>query len=405
MKILFILENYLPTKNGGIENYTHWLAGLLKEKGYAVHVAYLSAGEADQYVYEGIGITKLVNGLNSFEALLKDEHFDICHFQEYSAYGGIELNWIAVAKQHCKKVFFTFHLPYLTCYKGDFRFEGKTDCNHFSSASRCVHCILSEKMHSKQAADFAGFANSGLKLLGFPSLTQKLERSIILKHETLDGLLNTCSRVFIYAGWFKEILADNGYAHSSITMIPYKTKTAHERGRRPGKESGIKNRILFVGRIEPAKGLHLLCEAMAQLDRPGLSLDVYGNIVDEAYFEKCVTEYSFNYKKTVSRQALLAIFSLYDFIILPSVFTEMNSLVIRDAFFEELPAIVSSAKGNVGAVTHEQNGFIFKYGDPADLRKTLTYAYTKLKEGWRGDFSYPDRSAEDKAEILSYYSN
>ena len=75
---------------------------------------------------------------------------------------------------------------------------------------------------------------------------------------------------------------------------------------------------------------------------------MYGNLVDKDYFDKCLKKYAFNFKGVVSRKELLEELKEYDFLVLPSVFTEMYPLVVMDAFHRELPGIASGGKGKQG---------------------------------------------------------
>ena len=131
MRVLFITGNYLPGKNGGIENYTHWLASVLIENRIEVEVAALQVNSPEDYFYDGVKVHGLKGSFGNFEKLLQTGNYNICHFQEYSAFGGIELPWFEKAKEYAK-VFFTFHLPYFTCYKNDFRYKGIEDCDTFN---------------------------------------------------------------------------------------------------------------------------------------------------------------------------------------------------------------------------------------------------------------------------------
>ena len=80
----------------------------------------------------------------------------------------------------------------------------------------------------------------------------------------------------------------------------------------------------------------------------------------------------------------------YDFLVLPSVFTEMYPLVIIDAFHRRLPVIASTAKGNKDVINDGLNGFLFKYDDAKDLAVTIDRAYQFKNNGWVPVFSEPE---------------
>jgi glycosyltransferase involved in cell wall biosynthesis len=132
-------------------------------------------------------------------------------------------------------------------------------------------------------------------------------------------------------------------------------------------------------------------------------LDVFGNKVDEEYFVKCRNEYLFNYKGTLNRDELIKLLPEYDFLILPSLFTEMYPLVIQEAFNTQLPVIASAAKGNMDVIKEGKNGFIFNYGDHKDLARVIDEAYNMKQKGWQPQFDVISSSENDLQQILSYY--
>jgi len=405
LRILLVTGNYLPGKNGGIENYSHWLATLLLQNHFEVEVAALNVNENEDYFYEGVKVNYLKGSFSVFKSLLEKGNFDICHFHEYSEYGGIEIPWFKKAKEHVKKVFFTFHLPYFTCYKGDFRYKGGEDCNTFSDSKRCTECVIADKTGYQKSGKSEMYLSIVSGMMAVTGKRRELEKRIIEKYQKLNELISICDNIFIYADWFKNILSENGYNNPSIKKIPYKTKSEDKITGSLNDETGnnTRNKILFVGRIQHQKGLHLLCKAMNNITPKDVQLDVYGNIIDQKYFENCSKEFSFNFKGTTRYHHLLSILKEYDFLVLPSVFTEMFSLVIKDAFYEKLPVIASSAKGNKDAIADGVNGFLFEYNNADDLAATIDRAYRSKEEGWFPKFFESVNPEKDIEEILNFY--
>ena len=142
---------------------------------------------------------------------------------------------------------------------------------------------------------------------------------------------------------------------------------------------------------------------MNKIRTKNIELHVAGNVVEENYFKSCQQEYDFIYEGTLPRAQLLQSFSEYDFLILPSVFTEMYSLVLREALYSKLPVIVSSAKGNRDVVREGENGFIFEYGSADDLANKIDKGYTLLAAGWQPTFLPENDPKHVEQEILSYY--
>jgi glycosyltransferase involved in cell wall biosynthesis len=403
LKILLVLGRYLPEKSAGIENYTHWLATNLLQINNSVDVAIINSKNREKYNYDSVDVLPL-NGFQNFISLVENTPYDICHFHEYSGKNGINIQWFQVAKKYCNKVYFTFHLPYLTCYKNDFRYKGIKDCNNFSSTMRCLECIIATNLNYNKSVGI-NLKNLGIDLITPLSRTSgkvlKLKVRIEDNSQNLKELINICDQIFIYGAWFKEILEKNGFESTKIKLIPHITKTS-EKGVEKS-DNTIKYKILFVGRIEQQKGLHLLCKAMNLNKIPEIQLDVAGNQVDVGYYDLCKREYPFNYVGVLARSQLISSLQHYDFLILPSVFTEMYSLVVREAFYENLPVIASAAKGNLDVIKEGKNGFIFNYNDYTDLASVINKAYSMKQNGWQPEFEMNDSNETDLKEVLSYY--
>ena len=404
LRILLVLGRYLPDKNGGIENYSHLLSSLLLKSGHSVEIGILESPAPESYFFDDIKINTLNGSFEKFKGLLQGSQYEICHFQEYSAFGGIEMFWLQAAKQYCKRVFFTFHLPYFTCYKNDFRYFGIENCNEFSSPDRCVKCVIATRLKCKMKSPEL-LVNAGIQI-GLPIFVKthkakKLREAIQLNTGHLDELVIICDKIFLIADWFKTIIRVNGYASPHFKLIPPIVEPAFFTPQKV--QMPLKYKLLFVGRIEQQKGLLLLCKALKISKRKSIRLEVVGNKVDEKYFLECQKEFAFTYNGTVQREILLTKFREYDFLVLPSVFTEMYSMVLQEALTALVPVIASTAKGNVDAIDDGKNGFLFKYGDHKDLERVIDKAYNLLENKWVPKFRELNDYVNDLEEILSYY--
>jgi glycosyltransferase involved in cell wall biosynthesis len=49
----------------------------------------------------------------------------------------------------------------------------------------------------------------------------------------------------------------------------------------------------------------------------------------------------------------------------------MSPLVIQEAFAAGIPALVSHSYGNIEQVKHDQNGLVFDFNSPSNLREQI----------------------------------
>jgi glycosyltransferase involved in cell wall biosynthesis len=347
-KALFIVGNFLPHKNAGIENYTFWW---IKNLGVEIDAEILiinSENLLQNYNFEGINV-KIIKTLVDFKKIQLKNYLFV-HFMELSGKKGINSEFFAHAAIFTK-VFFTFHLPYSACIKGDLRFLGSSNCTS-KSILKCSRCII----------------NSNLKF------STKLNRIVNYKsnNQEIKKIIRYSEQVFYYADWFYNFLKESKFDIAKFKKVPYlnQNEITHVKASRPKPN----NKIVFVGRIEREKGLDLICKALANVDIQ-IEIDVFGNIVDDSYFNMCQSLVKINYKGTISRVALEESLINYDLLVLPSNFSEMASMVLYQAILQQIPVLVSSSHGNLELVKNYHNSLVFDYGSSQSLKEKLHEFY------------------------------
>jgi glycosyltransferase involved in cell wall biosynthesis len=148
------------------------------------------------------------------------------------------------------------------------------------------------------------------------------------------------------------------------------------------RKYGLEGKVvaLFVGNLQPFKGLHLLIDAVAGVDDPNLALLVVGGGYGEEGYRKQVRERGLEGRAVFAGPqspdgALPAHFNLGDFLVLPSTHSESFGLVILEAMASGKPAIVSALPGPSQLVDEGRDGMIVRIGDVPDLTdkvRTLT---------------------------------
>jgi glycosyltransferase involved in cell wall biosynthesis len=134
--------------------------------------------------------------------------------------------------------------------------------------------------------------------------------------------------------------------------------------------------VLFVGRLEREKGVHVLLEAfrLAELG-PGAVLALAG----EGPLGQLVQDGNPGARLLgpLPREDLPPLYAAADVLVLPSIrtatFTEPWGLVVNEAMSQGTPVIASDAVGAAagGLLRHGQNGLVTPSGDPAALAENL----------------------------------
>lgn len=253
MKILQVLNHYLPHQVAGTEVYTHLLSKYLISSGEEVKIiipAYNSA-QAISYCYDGVAVIgyaepskvdrdlimgrRKPDGLRSFEEILLEEKPEVVHFHELAGSNGITLHHVESAKRLGFKVVMTFHLAGNSCKAGTLMFKNKVVCDGIINIEKCTHCNYAIRGISDSKINFLlplaqSFYKAGINLsnlnhpfgtaLGFPFLIEQLKNN-------LKWLSNSCDRFVTVATWYKDVLENNGVSSEKIISIPQAMPQLH----------------------------------------------------------------------------------------------------------------------------------------------------------------------------------
>jgi glycosyltransferase involved in cell wall biosynthesis len=136
--------------------------------------------------------------------------------------------------------------------------------------------------------------------------------------------------------------------------------------------------ILFVGNLQPFKGLHVLIDAMAMMKARRSVLLIVGGGYDEAEYRNQVADRGLQHKvfftgPQAPDKGLPDYYNLCDFLVLPSTYSESFGLVVLEAMASGKPAIVSSLPGPSQLIEDGADGLIVNVGDVDDLKKKIEY--------------------------------
>ena len=142
------------------------------------------------------------------------------------------------------------------------------------------------------------------------------------------------------------------------------------------KKPNIKSKkikIAYFGKIQERKGLHLLAQALSNINSKNIVLNIYGD-GDETYkrkleFINIKKRFILNFYKPVPN--ITKFLSLTDILVLPSIKFESFGMVLIEAMRQKVCVICSDSGGMKEIVTNNVNGLVFKNNDIDDLKKKL----------------------------------
>lgn len=394
MKILHILNHFLPQHIAGTEMYAFNLGKVLTDKGMEVVfvIPHYGSNARDEYWIDGMRViryaepsvvdralqmgTRAPDGLKNFVAVLKNEKPLIVHFHEIAGSNGITRHHVKASKEAGFKTIITLHVSRYTAAVDN----GAYADDVFDTRRAAQHFFL-QKGFSKSltkvllpVAEVAGKWIPGLSSFG--RIGTALSVPQLMKNKKLDffELIRNCDKVIVISLWYEKLLKhylpagkmefiEQGVFYPSPKRISY-------------NHNGNQLRVLFVGRISAIKGIKLLIEAVSGLDNNKLQLDIYGDSGEDQYYIgecKKLAENAKNiaFKGRLHPEGIMDVMAGYDLLALPSTVHEMSPLVIREAFAAGIPVLASDSSGTREQIRDGENGWLFRMNDVRDLKGKL----------------------------------
>lgn len=207
------------------------------------------------------------------------------------------------------------------------------------------------------------------------SLKQKSQFLINLELQEM----NLADKVVVASTFSKNTLIKYGVEPNKIFVIPYGIDTSHFRP--VGRSESTVVKFVFVGLVDARKGIPVLLDAWAQINKGNATLTIIGPIVSET--EKMIrSSYSdIEIMGRLSHKQLPSVLSGMDVLVFPSYF-EGYGLVITEAMACGLTVITTPATCGPDVLKDGLSGFIVECGDVgalADRMQTLTNDRSLLK--------------------------
>ncbi len=399
MKIIHVLNHFLPHQTAGTEVYVWALSKALKHQGHEVKVLIPNYGSftSEDYRYDGISVhqyaepsevdRKLImgfrepDGLSFFTIYLNKEKPDVVHFHELAGSNGIAEAHIRAAKKTSAKIIMTFHLASYSCQTGTLMYKGTSSCDGKINGFRCGSCYLHKKglgyvspvisltskilFHAK--IDPRKWNHSIGTALGTVHLIQNLDKK-------LRVLIDLSDKVVCLTNWYQKVLQNNGISSAKMSYIPQGLPTAVNVKVAERKQEG-KLRLLFLGRISHFKGLHLLLEALTSFSQSEFELSIFGQgdgtDYEAKWRERTKDKSNIQWKGNLPQEKVNEEMTKHDLLCLCSTFSEMSPLVIQEARAAKLSILASNVYGNSEQIEHEINGILFDFNDVNSLRHQI----------------------------------
>jgi hypothetical protein len=139
-------------------------------------------------------------------------------------------------------------------------------------------------------------------------------------------------------------------------------------------------KLVFVGRLEPRKGLHYLFQALENLIPGCFMLTLAGRWVP-GYREWLLGRYRIEFKELgqISRFQAMELMRQSDLLVFPSLF-EGFGLVLLEAMGCGIPILASERTGAPDIIEDKREGFLVKAGCSEDIARVLWHVLDERRE-------------------------
>ncbi|MFP4458246.1 MAG: glycosyltransferase [Candidatus Zixiibacteriota bacterium] len=358
MRILF--ANTLHFRHGGPSVHTFDLVELLRNAGHSAEIFSMKhernlESEIAEYFPSKIDYPALLEegGLKNslkvlsrtfysresqknFEALLDHYKPDIVHLQNYLHH--LTPSIIRPARKRGIPVFWTLHDSVLVCPNTNLfndRLHGPcTKCD--STFKRLINPIINKCKKDSRAASFI----ASLEALSFQIIgLEKMIDFFISPSKFLIGQLNKM-----------------GFQRRNIYYIPNFSNF-------PSKDTPIGDYVLYFGRIENAKGIFDLIEAVESIQND-ISLIIAGGGSKQG---EIIESDRIHYIGHLGKDELIDAISNSRFTVMPSICYENAPLTVAESMLLSKPVIGSDIGGIPELISHGETGYIFEPGNTKEL--------------------------------------
>ena len=404
MKILQVSHGFPPKEQAGVELYTFYLSKSLVDLGHQVHV-FCREEEASKEEFslseeevEGLRVTRVANNLtrisdprifydnhffdDAFMAVLKREKPEIVHFQHFIA---LSAHLIRLASEEGRAVALTLHDFFLLCHRVQLLKRDGRLCQGSLYGLECASCLdgLSGP-RDRRTRLFLGMK----EWLPFPAIKWTKRFFIPPRYLSQKGYevfhryrfmyeVLKAPRVILTPSRFARDLFLRYYPfiEPKAFALPLGMFPVKPASKRLGSREKVV-RFCYFGSVLPHKGLHLLIEAFKSLPEGKAHLTLYGsrNPWTETTYDRLREEargYSVEFRDPFRREALSEALKDQDVVVLPSIWPETFSLMIREANMVGLPVIASKIGAIPEALQDGVNGLLFEPGNAMDLKRCM----------------------------------
>ncbi|OKH28820.1 glycosyltransferase [Chroogloeocystis siderophila] len=406
MKTIQAVARYLPEKCGGIQIRLSELLPVLQAYGVESKIAAAQDGKHENtYIHNGIEVYRypvfpqpkaepnhgeLLHGrFEYFERWLKEQKADIYHQHQWTPKCG--LPHLRLAKELGMVTVVSIRLPNPVCQRETLMLNGQEVCDGKIDEVRCSHCcgvpsVISDSAIKKLAHTPLSISNIASKILHqFRKVPAPINNAAtaLLTPVSLPAYIAARRQGLLEMAKFADCivtLSDRLYETLLLNDVPQEKLIICKTGvpdvfitstQNVKKVANKALRVVFLGRWNRNKGIHILVEAIKSLPTElPIELTIYGSAVDdEKYREDIIQsikdESRICVAETLTREELPFVLATYDILALPAQWFDVRPMSILEGYAAKLPVLGSDVGGVNELIKHNIDGLLLP---PTDVK-------------------------------------
>jgi len=210
---------------------------------------------------------------------------------------------------------------------------------------------------------------------------QQILKNFQTSYQELAILKKTRIPIIAVSDYARHQLIAQGIAAGQVTTIYHGIKATITSPDPPTRSIHQGQRLLFVGRIVPEKGLVWLLRALAKAP-PSTQLDIAGEGWFEPQVKKLAKDLKIENRITwhgwCDRPTLNRLYQQSFAVVFPSLWPEPAGLITLEAYARSRPVIASDVGGIPEYIIHNQTGLLVPPNQPDVLAEAITTLTTDL---------------------------
>lgn len=190
-----------------------------------------------------------------------------------------------------------------------------------------------------------------------------------------NSIFNKADYVVSLGGKLTDILKIKVSNKNKIVVIPNAVALPLANQERKWNE---KLKLLFVARFAHNKGIHILVEAIKQLNNEGYADKFEFNLGGKGplfeYFSKKFNYQNVSYLGFISDEQLIELYKTNDLFVFPTLFEGMPTVVL-EAMSYGMPAVVSDVGATAELIDDKEKGYLIQKNSVEALKKSILHFY------------------------------